>query len=70
MATMFEYAVILNEKRDKDGEVTEQAEIIVPVTSVVARDEGQAQLLAARAIPEEIASNGKLDRLMVVVRPF
>ena len=25
---------------------------------------------AARAIPEELISNGKLDRLVVVVRPF
>lgn len=70
MATMFEYAVILNEKRDKDGEVTEPAEMVVPVTAVLARDEDQAQLLAARAIPDEIAGNGKLDRLVVVVRPF
>lgn len=70
MAQMFEYAVILDEKRDKDGEITEPAELVVPVTAVLARDEDQAQLLAARAIPEDIASNGNLDRLMVVVRPF
>jgi hypothetical protein len=70
MAELYEYSVICNEKRDKDGEVIEDAEIIVPVTSVVARDEGQAQMLAARAIPDEFVSNGKLDRLMVVVRPF
>jgi hypothetical protein len=66
---IFQYSVILNEKRDKDGEVTEDAEIVVPVTDVLARDEGQAQMLAARAIPEEYM-DGKLDRLMVVVRPF
>ena len=70
MAQLYEYAVILQEKKDKDGEVTEPAEVIVPVTAIAARDEGQAQLLAARAIPEEIAGNGKLDRLTVVVRPF
>ncbi len=70
MATMYEYAVICNEKRDKDGEIVEEAEVIVPVTSIVARDEGQAQMLAARAIPEDYVSNGKFDRLMVVVRPF
>jgi hypothetical protein len=67
---IFEYAVLLNEKRDKDGEVTEEASIVVPVTQVLARDEGQAQMLAARAIPDEMVSDGKLDRLMVVVRPF
>lgn len=70
MATMFEYAVILNEKRDKDGEIVEEADVIVPVKAIVARDEAQAQMLAARAIPEEYVSNGKFDRLVVVVRPF
>jgi hypothetical protein len=67
---LYEYAVILNEKRDKDGEVTENAEIVVQPTTTLARDPEQAQLLAARAIPDELVSNGKLDRLMVVVRPF
>lgn len=70
MATMFEYAVILDEKRDKDGEIVDEAELVVPVKAILARDEAQAQMLAARAIPEEMVSNGKLDRLMVVVRPF
>lgn len=70
MAVLYEYAVILNEKRDKDGEETEPAEIVVKPTTIVAKDEQQAQMLAARAIPEEMISNGKLDRLMVVVRPF
>jgi hypothetical protein len=70
MAQLFEYAVILQEKRDKDGEKVSPAEIIVAPTTVLARDEGQAQMLAARAIPEEIVGNGKLDRLVVVCRPF
>lgn len=67
---LFEYTVILNEKRDKDGELVDDAEIVVPITAVLARDEGQAQLLAGRAIPDELVSNGSLDRLVVVVRPF
>jgi hypothetical protein len=70
MATMFEYAVLLNEKRDKDGDVTEEAAIVVPVTQIVAHDQAQAQMLAARAIPDEFVADGKLDRLQVVVRPF
>lgn len=70
MATMFEYAVICQEKRDKDGEITEEASVVVPVTAILARDEGQAQMLAARTIPDEMVSSGKLDRLVVVVRPF
>ena len=40
---IYEFAVLLNEKRDKDGEVTEPAEIVVDVTRVLARDEAQAQ---------------------------
>jgi thiamine pyrophosphate-dependent acetolactate synthase large subunit-like protein len=67
---LFEYTVILQEKRDKDNEVVEEAAIIVPITETLARDAGQAQMLAARAIPEEYVNDGKLDRLTVVVRPF
>lgn len=67
---MFEYAVVLNEKRDKDGEIVEEAEIIVPITQVLARDEGQAGLLAARQIPDVYINDGKLDRVQVNVRPF
>lgn len=67
---LYEYAVILDEKTDKDGDVTEDAAVVVAVTAVLARDDAQAQLLAARAIPEEYVTNGKLDRLTVVVRPF
>ena len=66
---LYEYAVVLAEKRDKEGEVVEEAEVIVPITAVMARDEGQAGLLAARKIPEEYV-NGKLDRVQVSVRPF
>ena len=65
---LYEYAVILDEKRDKDDEITEDAKVVVDPTPVLARDDAQAQLLAARSIPEE--HMGKLDRLTVVVRPF
>lgn len=67
---LYEYAVLLDEKRDKDNEVVEEADVIVPVTTVIARDDAQAQLLAGRSIPEEYTKNGRLDRLTVVVRPF
>lgn len=67
---LYEYAVVLDEKRDKDDEVTEAATVVVPVTEVLARDDAQAQLLAARSIPETYIETGKLDRLTVVVRPF
>jgi hypothetical protein len=67
---LYEYAVLLDEKEDRDGEVVEEAEVVVPVTAVLARDDAQAQLLAARSIPDQYVKDGKLDRLTVVVRPF
>jgi hypothetical protein len=70
MAELFEYAVILNEKTDKDGETVEEAQLVVEPSTILARDADQAAMLAARAIPDEHTKNGKLDRLQVVVRPF
>lgn len=65
---LYEYAVVLDEKEDRDGEVVEEAQVIVSPTAVLARDDAQAQLLAARSIPEEHIP--KIDRITVVVRPF
>lgn len=70
MSQLFEYAVILQPKTDKDDEEVEPGQIIVEPTTVLARNEGQAQMLAARAIPDEHTQNGKLDRLVVICRPF
>lgn len=67
---LYEYAVVLDEKRDKDDEITDDSRLVVPITAVIAKSDEQAQLLAARSIPEEYLTNGKLDRLTVVVRPF
>lgn len=67
---LYEYAVIRDEKEDRDGEVVQEAKIVVEPTAVLARDDAQAQLLAARSIPEEEIKNGNLDRIAVVVRPF
>lgn len=66
---LFEYVVIREEKTDKDGEVVQAAELVVPVTQILARDEQQAQMMAARAIPEDEIENN-LDRLITVIRPF
>jgi uncharacterized protein YrzB (UPF0473 family) len=70
MKTLFEYAVIVNEKRDRDGEVVEEAAVVVEPETVLAADQDQAQLIAARAIPDDVMEDGKLDRVTVVVRPF
>lgn len=65
---LYEYAVIRDEKEDRDGEIVSEAKVIVPPTAVLARDDAQAQLLAARSIPDDEIP--ELDRLTVVVRPF
>lgn len=65
---LYEYAVILQPKLDKDGETIEDGSVIVPPTSVLAEDQAKATLLAGRAIPDKEIS--KLDRITVAVRPF
>lgn len=65
---LYQYAVIKQPKLDKDGDVAEEGSLVVDITSVLAKDDDQAQLLAARAIPEAEIAN--LDRLVVVLTPF
>lgn len=65
---LYEFAVILQPKLDKDGDVVEEGKIVVDPQTILARDEAQAQLIAGRKIPEDQMAN--LDRLTVVVRPF
>lgn len=67
---LYEFAVVRDEKEDRDGEITQKASIVVEPQAILARDDAQAQLLAARSIPEDEIANGNLDRLTVVVRPF
>jgi hypothetical protein len=66
--TIYQYAVILQPKLDKDSNVVEEGELVVPLVTVLAANEKQAQLLAGRAIPEEYLD--RIDRLTVAVRPF
>lgn len=65
---VYEYVVFKDEKRDKDDQVVDAAAVLVPVTLVVAEDDKQVGMMAARAIPEDQVVN--LDRIQVVVRPF
>jgi hypothetical protein len=68
---IFEYAVLYHPLPTKDQiERGEQPRslLVVDVTRVVAKDQSEVQMLAARAIPEEYTN--KLDRLEVAVRPF
>ena len=65
---LFEYAVFKNEQRAKDGTVSDEAAILIQPTVVLAKDIGDVNVLAARAIPEEQVAN--LDRITIAVRPF
>lgn len=65
---LFEYAVFKDEKRDKDGELVDAASVIVEPVTVLATDEAQVGIKAAKAIPDEHMDD--LDRIKVVLRPF
>lgn len=66
--TLFQYAIIKNEKLNSKDEVVEKAVLLAEPTWVLAKDQQTAGTLAARAIPEEEIEN--LDRITVMVRPF
>lgn len=65
---LFEFAVIYQGKKNKDGEYTKKAAIITEPKCVLAVDEKQAAMMAAREIPSDYAED--LDKVEVIVRPF
>jgi hypothetical protein len=68
---VFEYLIMLDEKRDADGNITAKAEILKDATRVLAKDQTQATTLASREVPADtFEDQEKFDRLIVVVRPF
>ena len=64
---LFEWAIVLQPKYDKDGEKTEEGKLIER-GETLAIDQEQATLVAGRKIPEELMD--KLERVTLVVRPF
>jgi len=64
--SVWEYCVLYHPQPEDDKE--RHTELLVPVTSCMARDEDHAKMLAARDIPDEYVD--KLDRCEVGVRPF
>lgn len=64
---LFEYAIILQEKKDNDGNVVEPA-VLLAKDHVLAKDVDQAQVRIARLIPEEHLSY--LERVDLAIRPF
>lgn len=66
---LFEYAVILhNNVADAKKSKGAVATLIVKPTTVLAKDQAQAMLLAGRAIPAEYLD--RLDQVEVACRPF
>lgn len=68
MKQLYEYAVILQEKTDKDGEVTDEARVLVEPTTLLASEISEVNIVASRQIPED--QIGNLERVTIVVRPF
>lgn len=64
---LFEYAIILNEKEEK-GKVVDAAQLLVAPTNLLAKDQAQAYVIAAREIPAEHMDH--LDRVVIAIRPF
>lgn len=68
---IFEYALIHHgkkTKKDEDGGTAPKHTILKGVTQVLAKDEDQARIMAARQIPDEYMD--KLDEIEVAIRPF
>ncbi len=65
---IFEFAAIYVPEERQGEKTAELAKIIVQPQTVLAKDEKQAAMLAARAIPEDYV--GKLERVEIAVRPF
>lgn len=65
---LFQYAVLLHPNVTTDGKYEEKTKIIKDLTTLLAKDEKEVGLVAARAIPEEYVSD--LDRVEIQVRPL
>jgi hypothetical protein len=68
---IYEYAVIhhpIATKEQQDRGEKPRSVLIVDVTRVLARDDKEASILAARAIPVDFTD--KLDRVEIALRPF
>lgn len=69
---LFDYAVLYHPKPTKDAsgnDTTPDSEVLtVSSGPVLANDEKEVAMRAARAVPEAYAE--KLDRVEVIVRPF
>lgn len=65
---LFQYAAIYIPDTDNEAEKDEKPAIVIEPTTVLAKDEKTAAMLAAREIPSEYVD--KIDRVEVAVRSF
>ena len=68
---IFEFSILHHKKPTKKEEeegVQEESTILVDVTRILAKDIGQAWIIAARKIPESYM--GKLSQVEIAIRPF
>ena len=65
---LFEYAILLHPETDEDGKELGKTTLLKPLSSILAKDEKQVGVLAAREISEEHVEH--LERVEIVVRPF
>lgn len=64
---LYQYAVIWNptEEQAKSGE---KAKVLVEPATLLAKDDQQAYILAARKVPDDYLE--QLDQVQIAVRPF
>jgi len=65
---LYEFAVLHHPKPMKKDDAEPKSQVIVAVTNILARDDKEAALHAARLIPEQFEE--KLEEVEIVVRPF
>jgi stage III sporulation protein SpoIIIAA len=65
---LFEFVILLHPEVDDEGNEKGKTVILRDVYRVLAKDEKQVGILAARGIPIENVDD--LDRVEIIVRPF
>lgn len=64
---LFQYVIFWQPTTDQTKE-GKKPEILKEITTILAKDESSANVLAARAIPEAYVD--QLDQVTIVTRPF
>ena len=71
MSALFQFAVIHTPKQTRDAngnDTTKPSKIVIEPTHILAKDDKEVAMRAARQIPEEYMDS--LDEVQVLVRPF